>query len=188
MTREQPPRGRSCRGLALIGCRGTGKSTVGRMVAARLDRTFLDADLELESRAGRPISAIFASWGEAVFRDWEERTLAELVTGFPDAVLATGGGVVVREANRALIRDFGFIVWLTADPGTLARRLESDRAALAARPALTSAGTIDEIAQVLDSRAHLYQALADTVIDTTGSPAEDVAAVVVERWLSQIRA
>jgi shikimate kinase len=188
MTRELSPRGRSCRGVALIGYRGTGKSTVGRTVAGRLHRTFLDADLELEARAGRPISAIFANSGESVFRDWEERTLAELVSGFPDAVLATGGGVVLRDANRLLIRNFGFVVWLTADPVTLAQRLESDPAALAARPALTSAGTIAEIAQVLEDRAPLYHALADTVIDTTASPADDVATVVVERWKNHIRA
>ena len=103
-------------------------------MADRLSRTFLDADLELETRAGRSISAIFAECGEAVFRDWEERTLAELIRGFPDAIVATGGGVVLRQQNRSRIRDFGFVVWLTAGPSVLARRLASDPDGLAARP------------------------------------------------------
>ena len=118
---------------------------MGRLVADRLNRTFLDADLELEVRAGRPISAIFAECGEAVFRDWEERTLAELTSGFPDAIVATGGGAVLRQPNRSRIRDFGFVIWLTADPAVLARRLASDPAGLIARPPLTPAGTIAEI-------------------------------------------
>ena len=115
-------------GLALVGYRGTGKSTVGRILAERLDRPFLDADLEIEARAGRSIAAIFADEGEPVFRDWEERTLAELIDEFPTAVLATGGGVVLREANRRRLRDFGFVVWLQGRAGALARRLAADRA------------------------------------------------------------
>ena len=120
----------------MIGYRGTGKSTVGRILADRLNRTFLDADLEIEARAGRSISAIFTEEGEPVFRDWEERTLAELTRAIPTAVIATGGGAVLREANRRRLRDFGFVVWLTAEPAELARRLEADPrgAGRAARP------------------------------------------------------
>ncbi len=102
----------------------------------RSQRTFLDADLELEARAGRSVSAIFAEEGEPVFRDWEERTLAELIEQSPTAVIATGGGAVLREANRRRLRDFGFVVWLTAEPAELACRLRSDPRGLAARPAL----------------------------------------------------
>ena len=91
-------------GLALVGCRGTGKSTVGRIVAAGLGRHFFDADLELEARARRSVSAILLDDGEPVFRDWEERTLAELIAAYPTAVVATGGGVVVREINRSRLR------------------------------------------------------------------------------------
>jgi shikimate kinase len=185
MTPEHSPPGFSGRGLALIGYRGTGKTTVGRIVADRLSRTFLDADLELETRAGRPISAIFAECGEAVFRDWEERTLTELIRGFPDAIVATGGGVVLRQENHSRIRDLGFVVWLTAGPSVLASRLASDPDGLAARPALTAVGTIAEIAQVLASREPLYRALADAVIDTTDKSPEQVAAVVVERWANR---
>ncbi len=87
-------------GLALIGYRGTGKSTVGRMLADRLGRPFRDADIEIEARAGRSISSIFSECGEPAFRDWEERTLVELTLSFPDAILATGGGAILRPSNR----------------------------------------------------------------------------------------
>ncbi len=117
---------RAGRGLVLIGYRGSGKSTVGKIIADRLDRPFRDTDLEIETRSGRSIATIFAEEGEPSFRDWEERTLTELAGEFPDAVLATGGGVVLREANRRRIRDFGFVAWLQAPPEELARRLETD--------------------------------------------------------------
>ena len=122
---HRPARGA---GLALIGYRGTGKSTVGRILADRLDRPFLDADLEIEARAGRSIASIFAEWGEPAFRDWEERTLVELTATYPDAILATGGGAVLRASNRELLARFGFVVWLRAEPAELARRLEADQA------------------------------------------------------------
>ena len=96
MTRDPAPlrSRRPGQGLALVGYRGTGKSTVGRIVADPSERPFLDADLELEARAGRSVSAILTEEGEPVFRDWEERTLAELIEQSPTAVIATGGGVV----------------------------------------------------------------------------------------------
>jgi len=169
-------------GLALVGYRGTGKSTVGRILARRLNRPFLDADLEVEARAGRSISAIFAEWGEPVFRDWEERTLAELTEMFPAAIVATGGGAVLRESNRRRLRDFGFVVWLTADPRELARRLESDRRGLAERPALTPVGTIAEIARVLAIRQPFYQGLADTVINTGDKDPDEVATAILGCW------
>src|SRR6516162_10018276 len=122
-------------GLALVGTRGSGKTTVGQILAERLVRPFLDADVELEGKLGRSIAALFAEEGEPAFRDWEERVLHELTTGHPEAILATGGGVVLREANRKALRSFGFVVWLRADPGTASARLRADRRGLSRRPA-----------------------------------------------------
>jgi shikimate kinase len=176
-----PPRARRPgRGLALVGYRGTGKSTVGRILACRSQRDFLDADLELEARAGRPVSAILTEDGEPVFRDWEERILAELIEQSPTAVIATGGGAVVREVNRSRLRDFGFIVWLTAEPDELASRLRSDPRGLAARPALSADGTVAEIARVLEIRKPLYQEVADAVIETGGNTPDLVAAAILD--------
>jgi shikimate kinase len=183
MTSDAPPRYHPGRGLALIGYRGTGKSAVGRIVAERSRRTFLDADLEIEARAGRSIAALFHERGEACFRDWEERTLAELMERFPSAVIATGGGAVLRESNRRRIREFGCVVWLTAPPRALAQRLESDGGSTPKRPALTSLGTINEIEQVLRARKPLYESLADVVVETGDQTPEQVAAVVLDFWM-----
>ena len=86
---------------------------------------------------------------------------------------------MLREANRRRLRDFGFVVWLTAEPAELARRLESDPRGLAERPALTADGTIAEIAQVLDVRTPLYQEVADAVIETGGKSPDEVAAAIL---------
>jgi shikimate kinase len=174
------------RGLALVGYRGTGKSTVGRILARQSQRTFLDADLELEARAGRSVSAILTEEGEPVFRDWEERTLAELIERTPTAVIATGGGAVLREPNRRRLRDFGFVVWLTAEPDELACRLQSDPRGLAARPALSAHGTIGEIAGALQVRKPLYREVADAVIETDGKAPDQVAAAILECWIRTI--
>jgi shikimate kinase len=178
-----PPFSRSKgRGLALVGYRGTGKSTVGRILADRAGRIFVDMDKELQARVGRSVASIFAEEGEPFFRDWEERTLAELMSGYPTAVVATGGGAVLRETNRRRLREFGFVVWLTADAAVLGRRLGSDPRGFDQRPALTAAGTIVEIAQVLEVRKPLYEEVADAVIETEGKNPDEVAAAILERW------
>ena len=89
---------------------------------------------------------------------------------------------MLREANRRRLRDFGFVVWLTAEPAELARRLEADRRGLAERPALTRGGTLAEIAQVLAARAPLYQELADAVIETGGKTPDEVADAILGCW------
>lgn len=178
-TRRGPTRGP---GLSLVGYRGTGKSTVGRILADRLHRPFLDADLEIEARAGRSIRSLFAESGESVFREWEERTIRELVAGHPGAVIATGGGAVLRSSNRDLLLAHGGVVWLTAEPGELARRLAQDAKSGAERPSLTSAGTIAEIAEVLAARSPLYDGVADVTIDTLDRTPEDVADLILDHW------
>ena len=105
-----------------------------------------------------------------------------MTAGSPAAVLATGGGAILREANRRRLRDFGFVAWLTAHPSVLARRLEADRRGLAGRPALTSAGTLDEIVQVLEVRTPLYSELADAVIETGEKSPDQVADSILDRW------
>src|SRR6188768_2626659 len=109
--------------LFLIGYRGSGKTTVGRLLADRLGWAFLDADAVLEDRYGRTIREIFAAEGEAGFRDKESAVLADLCTR-TDTVIATGGGIVLREVNRRLLNQNGFVTWLTADPPTLLARIQ----------------------------------------------------------------
>src|SRR5262249_46286911 len=121
-------------------------------------------------------------WGEPAFRDWEERTLAAVMAAHPGAILATGGGGVLRELNRRRIHAFGFVGWVAADPPELARRLETDPWGRAERPALTAAGTLPELARVLHERSHLYRELADAVVETGGMSPEDVVETVLDCW------
>lgn len=166
-----PPPGRAT-SVALIGYRGTGKTTVGRLLADRLGLDFADTDAEIERRLGRPIAEFWAEHGEPAFRDREEETLRDL-TARPGLVLATGGGAILRPANREALRRFGPVVWLKADPHVLADRLRHDAGR---RPALTSAGLLDEIAAVLAAREPLYRQIATLIVDTNGAPPRAIAA------------
>ena len=127
--------------LFLIGPRGSGKTTVGRLVAQRLGIPFCDADQALEADAGRSVRAIVVEDGEPAFRDREEQILVKLVQLGP-AVIATGGGVVAREANRQLLKTAGKAVWLTADADTLLERLTADPATAERRPNLSVGGRV----------------------------------------------
>jgi shikimate kinase len=168
-------------GLALIGPRGTGKTTVGRILAARLGRTFLDTDDLIQELDGRTIARIFAEEGEPRFRDYESAAL-ECVLGHPGAVVATGGGIVLREPNRRALRQFGFVAWLTAGSETLADRLRADPEGLLGRPALTVAGTLGEITAVMAAREPLYREVADVGIDTSALTVAEVADAVLAAW------
>ena len=106
-------------------------------------------------------------------------------SSFPTAVVATGGGSVLREQNRQRLREFGDIVWLTARPDELARRLVADERSGLGRPALTPAGAIEEIAQVLRARTPIYKALADFVVETGGKSPEEVATAILEHLASR---
>jgi shikimate kinase len=173
----------SGRGIALIGYRGTGKSTVGRLLAERLDRPFADADREVEALDGRSIRSIFLEDGEPAFREAEARVLADLAARLADGgVVATGGGAILLESNRQVLREFGLVVWLTADADTLAHRLRSSRRGVDDRPALTVAGTLAEIAEVLEARTPLYREAADAEVSTVGRNAEQVVEAVLEAW------
>ena len=166
-------------GLSLVGYRGAGKSTVGRIVADRLGRPFLDLDAELVARLGRPIAEVFAEIGETGFRDEEARTLAESLAR-PGLVVATGGGAVLRESNRLALQAYGFVVWLAADAGALVERLRHHPDS---RPPLTKLGLLEEVSAVLTAREPLYRAVADAEIPADGRAPEAVVDEVVRRFL-----
>src|SRR4051794_20040028 len=104
--------------IVLVGYRGTGKTTVGRLLAASLGWEFADADDLIESAAGKSIAEIFAAEGDPGFRDREAAALRELCRR-DRLVVATGGGAILRPANRELLRGAGFVAWLTAEPETV---------------------------------------------------------------------
>jgi shikimate kinase len=165
-----------CLLVFLIGYRGTGKTTVARLLAERLGWACCDADEELEKRHGS-IRRIFAEEGEASFREKEAVVLAELCRT-PRRVIATGGGVVLRGENRARLKEAGRVVWLTADAETLWGRLQQDAATAERRPNLTVGG-LAEIEELLRVRQPLYVACADWTVDTVGRSPAEVAAHIL---------
>lgn len=160
--------------VAFIGYRGTGKSCVARLLALRLGWPWIDADVELEFRAGKSIAQIFADEGEGAFRDLESQVIADLVRR-PSTVIATGGGVVMREENRQALRSAGGVIWLKASPPTIYRRMAADASTMQRRPPLTAFGGLDEIVQLLARREPLYRQCADLEIDTEDKDPQAVA-------------
>jgi shikimate kinase len=164
--------------LVLIGYRGTGKSAVARELAARLDWPWFDADLEIEKRAGKSIAEVFSQDGEAAFRELEARVVADLAAG-DRAVLALGGGAVMRPENRQAIAVNSRVVWLTASAQTIHRRLDADAATAARRPNLTTEGGITEIIATLDARREPYRQCAYLEVDTEQKTPAQVADAIL---------
>jgi shikimate kinase/3-dehydroquinate synthase len=161
------------RHLYLIGNMGSGKTTVGKRVAERLGLPFYDLDQRIEQATGLTIAELFAQQGEARFRDLESRALAEIAC-LPQGVVATGGGVVLRETNRVLMRRTGWVIYLRASPDTLWRRLKH----ATDRPLLRTESPYETLRAIVQAREPLYQE-ADWVIDTDARTPEEVAEAIV---------
>jgi shikimate kinase len=163
--------------LYLVGLPGAGKSTLGRQLARRLDKQFLDADRELERALGVSIPTVFEIEGEASFRDREETMLKELaaLTGI---VLATGGGVVIRSANRERLKANGTVVYLHAAPATVFHRVQMSRN----RPLLNTPDKLARLEELYAGRDALYREVADVVLESDrGEIARFAAALEVDR-------
>ena len=152
------------RTIALVGLMGSGKSTVGRRLAAALGRPFADSDAEIEVAAGRSVSDIFAELGEPAFRDGERRVIARLLAG-PPQVLATGGGAFAEADTRALLRGGAVVVWLKCDLSILARRV----ARKDTRPLLRGRDPLEVLAAQAAARHPAY-AEAHHVVETSDLP------------------
>ena len=166
--------------LSLIGYRATGKTTLARLVAERLGWDWIDADTEIELRAGKSISRIFAEDGEPAFRDIEAAVIGEFCRR-DRLVLAAGGGAPLRPDNRRAMRARGKVVWLVARPETILARMAADAATPARRPALTDRPALEEIIQLLDSREPIYRETADLIVDTEGGLPAEIAEEIIER-------
>lgn len=168
------------RNLFLIGYRGTGKTTVGRLLAERLGWQLVDADDEIERQAGCTIAEIFAGDGERRFRDLEQQVVHQLA-GRERHIVSLGGGAVLRAENREAIRGAGTVVWLTASAETIHARLAADQSTAARRPNLTSAGGLTEIEQLLAQREGLYRQCADHTLDTDELSPQQIADEILGR-------
>jgi shikimate kinase len=159
--------------LFLIGPRCSGKSTIARLLADRLGWGWVDADAVLEQRQGVSIREIFAREGEEGFREKEAVLLRDLCS-LRHQILATGGGVILREDNRALLRQSGVVVYLLADVDTLWERMQTDPTTGQRRPALTGGGR-EEVVEVLRLREPLYRGCADHIVETANRNPEAIA-------------
>lgn len=163
----------------LIGLMGAGKTTVGKLLAAKLGCDWLDSDKVLEQRCGVSVREIFELEGEPAFRDREQRLLDEL-TQQANLVLSTGGGIVLREANRQALKSRGTVVYLNADPHELWLRTRHDKN----RPILQSTDARQKLIDLHAFRHPLYEATAHISI-ATGRPSvrevvERVHAAIVQ--------
>jgi shikimate kinase len=165
------------RPLYLIGFMGAGKSTVGRLVAALLERPFCDLDKEIEITAGRGIDEIFQQLGEIGFRDLEYAAL-ERICGHPDAVVACGGGIVTDERSVDCLRQTGDVVYLAVTANEALARIAGE---LHGRPLLAGPDPAGA-ASLLGLRERLYERAADFTVDTVGRTADTVAQRIIE-WL-----
>ena len=160
--------------LVLIGFMGTGKSAVGRAVAQRLGRPFIDLDERIETREGRAIAEIFRDQGEPYFRDVESSVIAEAAAQ-EGAVIATGGGAVLRPQNVERLKANGVLICLRADAETIAKRISRKPS----RPLLAGEGDVRErIERLLSQRAPAY-AVADVTIDSDDHPVDRVVEEVL---------
>lgn len=147
--------------IVLVGLPGSGKSTVGRQLARRLSLAFCDSDHVIEQRIGCSIRDYFDREGEAAFRDLEEAVIRELTQG-NCGVLATGGGAVLRPANRDLLRQAGQVIYLRSTPEEVFRRLRHD----GKRPLLQVADPLQRLRSLYEERDPLYRETAHFVIET----------------------
>ncbi len=163
--------------IVFVGLPGSGKTTIGRQLARRLGVPFLDSDHVIEERLGCSIRAYFAREGEEAFRDVEQQVLDELSLQH-QGVLSTGGGAVLREANRRHLHERGHVIYLRSSPEDVFRRLRHDTV----RPLLQVEDPLARLRSLYETRDPLYRAAAHFVLDT-GRPS---VATLVNKLLMQL--
>jgi shikimate kinase len=173
-------------GIVLVGFMGSGKSSVGRVLARRFGAPLVDVDERIERAAGRPIRDLFAGEGEPAFREREKDALRAAVS-VKGCVVATGGGAFADEGNRALLRSYAPVVYLEAGVDTLLARLSGDRDPVAGdpvRPLLRGGDREKVVRDLLERRIPGYRE-ADFTVRTDGRTVEEVAAQVAE-WIDRM--
>ena len=160
--------------IVLVGFMGSGKSAVGRRVSRRLRFQFVDTDQIIVERAGMPISEIFTKYGEGHFREMETAAL-ESIAQLEHCVISTGGGAVVREGNRAILRSLGFVLWLTASEEVIFSRVSRNDK----RPLLQTEDPRETIATMLAERRPLYERTAQFTVDTSAMSHDEAADAVI---------
>jgi shikimate kinase len=168
--------------IVLIGYRATGKSTVGRILASRLNIFFWDTDAMVEKTMAMPIKEIVALHGWDFFRVKEKETI-KFLTQKEDCVIATGGGVVLDAGNVDLLKQTGVTIWLNAPLQDIINRLKKDAQNASTRPQFTSAGIIQETIETMKQRLPLYESAADYIVDMFNKNPEQVAEEIYQYLL-----
>jgi shikimate kinase len=167
--------------IFLVGMMGAGKTTVARLLATRLNRQFIDADVEIETRCGVKVPVIFEIEGEEGFRSREAAVLDEL-TARSGIVLATGGGAVLRPENRQHLASRGLVIYLRAQPRDLYMRTRHDKN----RPLLATPDPQKRLEELYEQRDPLYREVADLVVDTGRQGVQilvkQILSILAERW------
>lgn len=167
------------RNIVLIGHRCSGKSSVGRRLAQKLRRQFVDTDMCIEKRARYTIETLVLRQGWDHFRTLESQVIREISTGC-DRIIATGGGAVMEEDNVKHLRKNGLLIWLQADAAVLKGRMAKDRNSKPCRPSLTGTDPLDEIADLLRERTPFYEKASDLTVDTTHRSVEDISGLITD--------
>ena len=167
------------RTVALVGLMGAGKSTVGRRLASKLGRPFVDSDDEIEKAAGLSVSDIFALHGEDEFRRVEYQVLKRLLSG-PPQVLATGGGAYLNTDTRAMMREHAVTIWLNADLETLWKRVSRRNH----RPLLRRPDAKQVLSSLFEERRPIYELADLTVPSVDGPHSKTVVSIIkaLETW------
>jgi shikimate kinase len=159
--------------IFLVGLMGAGKTTVGKLLAKLLDKSFYDSDHEIERRTGVNIPLIFELEGEVGFRKREAQAIAELAE-LSNVVVATGGGAVLLEENRRMLASHGKVIYLRASVDELFHRTRGDRN----RPLLQTENPRERLKELYAQRDPLYMEVADFVVDTGGQPVSAIVAAI----------
>ena len=167
---------RQIENLALVGFMGTGKSSVGQLVAAQLHFSFIDTDEIIESRSGRSITEIFSQAGEKVFRDLEAQLVSELAEA-KSTVIATGGGLIANAANLEAIKEHALVVCLWASPQLIWERVRGQTH----RPLLQHPDPLEKIRELLSAREPFYKQ-ADVLVNTEQRSVKEVAQHVLHQF------
>jgi shikimate kinase len=163
--------------IALIGFMGTGKTVVGRILAQKLGKEFIELDALIEKMAGKSIPEIFQHDGEIVFRELEIEAARE-VSVRNNAIIACGGGIVLNKINIDRLRKASIIVCLTASPAAILRRTSGDKNE---RPLLAVSDRARQIKEMMKFRRPFYERSADITVDTSRMSAQAVAERIIER-------
>ena len=160
--------------IFLVGLMGSGKTTIGKLIAKKLRYKFIDTDLLMEEKTGVKVPLIFEYEGEEGFRKRETKILSEVLR-LDNIVLATGGGIVLSDNNRQQLKERGNVIYLNAEINELAKRLSNDKT----RPLLQNTDIKEKLKELMGHRSFLYESIADSIIQTKNKRAPDIANEII---------